>query len=56
MIIGNKEIKDINLDNFFISIFIYLFLIVIFDDFGGFILFFVFNIKDNFVFVNYFNV
>ena len=56
MTIGNKEIKDINPDNPFTSILTYLSSTVTPDDFGGPISFSASNIKDNSVFVNYFNV
>ncbi len=52
----NKEIKDINPDNPFTSILTYLSSTVTPDDFGGPISFSASNIKDNSVFVNYFNV
>ncbi len=56
MTIGNKGIKDINPDNPFTSILTYLSSTVTPDDFGGPISFSASNIKDNSVFVNYFNV
>lgn len=56
MTIGNKGIKDINPDNPFTSILTYLSSTVTPDDFGGPISFSASNIKNNSVFVNYFNV